>query len=211
MGLATIVTVNNKNNNSRECEFFYSPSPANEATHVIHSEEPNLIPSERPKPPAKGVGGRDLSAYKEMPNGLPYGHDGDDHRSIRNFKSYPLGHATCGLFGISQDYLERYLSLDERFIKNKASTYFFEVENDSMSPLIVPGDILIVDRAETCRNNSIVVASLSGEFVCKRFIKRGDELILSSENGRYGDIYITEEMELVVFGVVTSLVRPFRD
>ena len=43
---------------------------------------------------------------------------------------------SCGLFGITNDHIENYQSLDERFVKNKASTYFFEAESDSMSPFI---------------------------------------------------------------------------
>ncbi|MFC2075033.1 LexA family protein [Bdellovibrionota bacterium] len=122
---------------------------------------------------------------------------------------FPLSgsHATCGLFGISEDFTEKYLSLDERFIQNKASTYFFEAESDSMKPLICPGDILIVDRSLECRSGRVVVASISGEFVCKRFVRTADGVVLRSENRAYRDINVTEEMELVVFGVVRGIAR----
>ena len=34
------------------------------------------------------------------------------------------GKVSCGLFGISDDFIENYQSLDERFVKNKESTFF---------------------------------------------------------------------------------------
>ena len=52
-----------------------------------------------------------------------------------------------GLFGIHDDFSEKYQSLDERFIKNKASTFFFKASGKAMAPLILPDDVLIVDRS----------------------------------------------------------------
>lgn len=52
-----------------------------------------------------------------------------------------------GLFGISQDHIEDYQSLDKRFIKSRVSTFFFQASGDAMSPYIENEDILIVDRS----------------------------------------------------------------
>lgn len=41
---------------------------------------------------------------------------------------YPkmLAKLSCGLFGISDDFIEKYQSLDGHFIKNKFSTFFLK-------------------------------------------------------------------------------------
>lgn len=114
---------------------------------------------------------------------------------------------SCGLFGISDDYIEKYQSLDTRFIKNKASTYFFVAAGDSMSPLIMEKDILIVDRSIEPSHNRIVVVSVNGEMFCKRLIKRNSSLILKSDNSIYEPIPINGEMDIIFFGVVTGLGR----
>jgi DNA polymerase V len=59
-------------------------------------------------------------------------------RHIEKLHAFPIlgKRVTCGLFGISDDYIEKYQSLDARFIKNKASTFFFQAASDSMEPLI---------------------------------------------------------------------------
>jgi DNA polymerase V len=115
-----------------------------------------------------------------------------------------------GLFGISDDYIEKYQSLDVRFIKNKAATFFFEAIGDYMAPLILPKDILIVDRSIVASHQHIIVGSLDGgEMFCKRFIKKNGIIFLQSENSKYTEYKVEQEMHLSVFGVVRSIVREF--
>ena len=113
----------------------------------------------------------------------------------------------CGLFGISDDYIEKYQSLDTRFIKNKASTFFFQAASHSMEPLIFENDVLIVDRSIEVTHGKVVVVSVTGELICKRLIKENNKIILRSDNKAYSDILVTEEMDLVIFGVVVAIAR----
>jgi len=117
---------------------------------------------------------------------------------------------SCGLFGIVNDHVENYQSLDKRFVKNKASTYFFEAESDSMSPLIMEKDVLIVDRSLESYPGCIVVCSLNGEMLCKRLIEKSGKLFLCSENKKYKDIELYEEGDFSVFGVVRGIAREFK-
>jgi DNA polymerase V len=119
----------------------------------------------------------------------------------------PAMKAICGLFGLAEDYLEEYQSLDERFIKNRVSTFFFQATSNSMEPLIFEKDILIVDRSLPLTPGCIIIASLGGQFVCKRFARQQGFIILRSENPVYKDVVVTEEMEMTVFGVVTGIAR----
>lgn len=115
--------------------------------------------------------------------------------------------ASCGLFGISEDHIEKYLSLDERFLKNKSSTFFFRADGDSMWPLIYPGDYLIVDRSVEVVSGKVVVACVGGEFLCKRYLTRQNKHFLASENVQYPAIEIEEGRDVTVFGAVTGIVR----
>lgn len=122
-----------------------------------------------------------------------------------NVRSLPK--VSCGLFGIHDDYIEKHQSLDERFVKNKASTYFFVAAGDSMAPLILERDILIVDRSLEPTHNKVIVVSVEGEMFCKRLIHSPHSLILRSDNPRYSDRIISGEMDMEFFGVVTGLGR----
>jgi DNA polymerase V len=91
--------------------------------------------------------------------------------------------------------------LDERFIRNKHSTYIFKMEGDSMKPHIESGDYLIVDRSLTDFKDKIVVVDLFDERMCKYLTETNEGLVLRSLNTKYKDIVITEDMDMHIFGV----------
>ena len=53
----------------------------------------------------------------------------------------------------------------------------------------------------------IVVASVRGDFTCKRLETESGQPVLRAENQRYPDISIAAGEELEVFGVVVAAVR----
>lgn len=127
----------------------------------------------------------------------------------KQYLPFYSGGIACGLFGISEDYIESYLSLDEKFSKNKESTFYVRASGDSMLPEIKNGDILIVDRSFKVLNKSIVAVFYNGTPMCKQIIFEANKKILHPLNGQYKDIFITEDDDLTLFGVVIGLARDF--
>ncbi len=114
---------------------------------------------------------------------------------------------SCGLFGIGDDHIEKYQSLDAKFVKNKASTFFFRASSNSMEPLIYENDVLVVDRSIEVRSNMVAIVSYCGEMYCKRIIKSASQVILRSDNPSYDEVLVTEDMNLIYFGVVRAVAR----
>ena len=112
-----------------------------------------------------------------------------------------------GLFGIAADHTENHQSLDERFIKSKHSTFFFEAASESMSPYIEKGDVLIVDRSLTPTNNQIIIAAFSGELLCRRLFFSKEAVLLISDNEKFKTIQMTTLSDFIVWGVVKALAR----
>jgi DNA polymerase V len=112
-----------------------------------------------------------------------------------------------GLFGISEDHSEDYLSLDERFIRNKNATFMFRMEGDSLAPMILNGDYLIIDRSIHHFQNKLLVLDYQGERLCRLMINLQGRKILRAFNPKFKDIVITMENELQIFGVVTMHFR----
>ena len=69
------------------------------------------------------------------------------------------------------------------------------------------GDILIVDKSIEARHNKIVIASVNSELTVKRLYKKNDCIKLVAENPDYPDIVINQEKDLVIWGVVTSVIH----
>lgn len=108
----------------------------------------------------------------------------------------------------AQDYEQKTLDLNDRFIANPPATFFFTVKGDSMVGAgIFDGATLIVDRALKPKSSSIVIADVDGEWMVKRLYKRGSVIKLLSENPLNAPIVLEEGQELVIFGVVTYVIN----
>jgi DNA polymerase V len=109
----------------------------------------------------------------------------------------------------AEDYIEKQLDLNELLIKHPAATFFVKVEGDSMiNAGIMPGSILVIDRAVPPANNKIVLAVINGEFTVKRFKRNGNIIILEPENPKYQEFPITPETDFQVWGVVIHVITP---
>ncbi|WP_134390175.1 LexA family transcriptional regulator [Methylacidiphilum sp. Yel] len=127
---------------------------------------------------------------------------------------YPLygSLVAAGFPNPGDDYLEKSLSLDELLVKRPSSTFFVRASGYSMEGEgIRNGDILVVDRAETPKNGSIVVAAINGELAVKKLrIEGGRAWLLSvphHQESKAFSMEIKEEIELVIWGVVTAIIH----
>lgn len=110
----------------------------------------------------------------------------------------------------ADDYIEKNIDLNEWLIDNKLATYIVRVDGNSMNDEIHSGDRLIVDRSIEPKNKDVVIASINGELTVKRFVIRNDKFFLVAENSHYSEIEITNEAELIIWGVVKHCIHSFR-
>jgi DNA polymerase V len=108
------------------------------------------------------------------------------------------------MFGVSEDFTEDFQSLDEHFIKNRSSTFFFKAMGSTMAPTINHDDILIVDRSINYAHNKVCIVSYNGELLCKRVLYQNNHLLLRSDNSRVRDITVTESLDTLLWGVVIA-------
>ncbi len=132
-------------------------------------------------------------------------------KSLQNGQSsLPLfsSPVAAGFPSPADDHLEGKLDLNEHLIKHPTATYFLRVKGDSMVGAgIHDKDILVVDRSIEPRAGKIVIAVVEGEFTVKRLVRRGSKTLLMPENEAYSPIEITDEHDLMIWGVVTGVTR----
>lgn len=117
---------------------------------------------------------------------------------------------SAGFPSPADDYVESPLSLDELVTRRPESTFFVRASGESMLGAgIRNGDILVVDRVEDPRPGAVVIAMVSGEMLVKRLSKGGEHWFLEAANPSYQSIEITEELECVIWGVVTHVLHTF--
>jgi len=122
-----------------------------------------------------------------------------------------LSRISAGFPSPADDYMEGTLSLDGHFVTRPEATFFLRVQGDSMVGVgIHDGDLLIVDKSLEPRHGSIVIAEVHGELTVKKLYRKNGEIALLAENPAYRAIPVSEESQLAVWGVVTSVVHALR-
>jgi DNA polymerase V len=119
------------------------------------------------------------------------------------------GKVAAGFPSPADDYIEKTLDLNELLVKKPAATFFVRAQGESMLGAgIHPNDILVVDRSIDPVPGHIVICALNGELTVKRLDRENEQWRLKSENPAYADIPIYEELELVIWGIVTNVIHP---
>ncbi len=120
-----------------------------------------------------------------------------------------LGMIPAGGPVISEEYIERWVSVGEYMVPNLKDAYILRVKGNSMiNAGIFEDDLLIVSGSREPKVGDIVVALVDHANTVKRYMKDGQgRIYLQAENPVYENIY--PEGELCIQGVVTGLIRTY--
>lgn len=111
----------------------------------------------------------------------------------------------------AEDYLENALDLGAYLVGNPKTTFFMECDGESMIRAgINDGDLLVIDRAATARDKSIVVVRINDEFCVKRLRIINGAYWLYPENPTFQPIQIREGDDVEVWGVVTHAITDLK-
>ena len=118
------------------------------------------------------------------------------------------GKVAAGFPSPADDYVEKNLDLNELLVQKPAATFFVRAQGESMLGAgIHPNDILVVDRSLEAVPGKVVICAINGELTVKRLDRVNDQWQLKAENSDYADIVIHDELELVIWGVVTNVIH----
>lgn len=118
------------------------------------------------------------------------------------------GKVAAGFPSPADDYVDKTLDLNELLVQKPAATFFVRAQGESMLGAgIHPNDILVVDRSIEPVPGKIVICALNGELTVKRLERDNGHWQLKAENSEYPDIVVHEELEMVIWGVVTNVIH----
>jgi len=103
----------------------------------------------------------------------------------------------------------RTLVLDDGLFAERGD-FILEVKGDSMiDDHIVPGDLIVVKKVETCESGSLVVALVDGEATVKRYVRSGTRVMLQPANPKYDAIILSGagSRDCAVIGKVVGIIR----
>jgi DNA polymerase V len=108
----------------------------------------------------------------------------------------------------AEDFKEIRISLDKELIKNEDATFYARVRGNSMNDAnIEDGDLLVIDKSIEARDGKVAVCMVDGEFTIKRLKVKKDCVYLMPENKKYKPIKVTKGNELIIWGIVTYVIK----
>ena len=125
-------------------------------------------------------------------------------------RSMPLAHTgvSAGFPSPADDFKELRISIDQEVVKNVEATFYARVAGQSMQGAgLDDGDLLVIDRSKEPEDNAIAVCFIDGEFTVKRLKVEAECVYLMPENPNYSPIRVTEDNQLIIWGVVTYVVK----
>lgn len=132
-------------------------------------------------------------------------------RSTQMLIPYALEKINAGFPSPAQDYIDKALDMNEHLIKNETATFIVKVASLSMlNAGIEIDDELIVDRSLDAKHGDIVVALIDNDFTVKRLMIDESGQWLKAENPDYKNIYLLDGQELLIWGVVTHIIKMTR-
>ena len=118
------------------------------------------------------------------------------------------GGVSAGFPSPAADFMENNIDLNKELSENPLATFYIKVKGNSMiNAGINDKDVLVVDRSIEPRNNAIAICFIDGEFTVKRIQVAQDCLYLMPENPNYQPIKVTEENQLIIWGMVTYVIK----
>lgn len=109
------------------------------------------------------------------------------------------------------DYVEKQLSLDDKFIKHPAATYFMRAANTCYRAGILQGALLVIDASLNPCDGSLLVCALDGEFRVKRYRMAPKPHLEDLTSGRKESLPSQEDnCPPAVFGVITYIINDAR-
>jgi DNA polymerase V len=117
-----------------------------------------------------------------------------------------FGGVQAGFPSPAEDFVNKKLSLDEKYISNPNNTFIIKVRGNSMHPTLQIGDVLIVKSDLDLKDGKIGIVSINNnDYTVKRYSKRKNTFV--ADNSEYPNIEILEEDTILCLGVVKHIIR----
>ena len=136
---------------------------------------------------------------------LSFFHPDQDHQKSLHLAQEGI---SAGFPSPADDFKELRISIDQEVVRNEAATFYARVSGQSMQGAgLDDGDLLVIDRSLEPQHDKIAVCYIDGEFTVKRLKVAAEGIFLMPENPNYKPIKMNEENELIIWGIVTYVVK----
>lgn len=120
------------------------------------------------------------------------------------------GGISAGFPSPAQDFVDLSIDLNKELVKHPSATFYGRVKGESMRDRgINDGDLVIIDKSLTPKNEMIAVCYLDGEFTMKTIRMEKGCCWLIPANTEFKPIKVTEENDFLIWGIVIHVIKSF--
>lgn len=125
-----------------------------------------------------------------------------------------LGTVKAGYDYLAQENWIGTIDVETSLVGNGEEYFALKIKGDSMAPVFLENDIVIIKKQDDCENNEFAVIIINGDEGTLKKVKKTDSgIILQPLNPAYGPImYTYEEVQMIpikIVGIVKQLKREF--
>ena len=125
-----------------------------------------------------------------------------------------LGTVKAGYDYMAQENWDGMIEVDKNIIKDGSDYFALKIKGDSMSPVLIEDDIVIIKKQEDFENGDLVVALINGdEATIKKGKKSDNSILLQPLNTNYEPLIFTydevKNIPVTIVGIVKQLKREF--
>lgn len=119
-----------------------------------------------------------------------------------------IGDVAAGAPIFASQHVQQYVNVDQSLFSDTAD-FLLKVRGDSMINIgIFEQDLLAIKKADSARNNQIVVARIGDDVTVKRYQREGATISLIAENDDYEPIEVDlQTQSFAIEGIVVGLIR----
>lgn len=125
-----------------------------------------------------------------------------------------LGNVKAGYDYLAQENWVGTVKVEASLVGNGSEYFALEVKGDSMAPVFIEGDIVIIHRQNDCENNQIAIVIVNGEEGTIKKVRKTDSgIILQPLNPAYAPMVFSnneiKSIPILIVGIVKQLKREF--
>lgn len=115
---------------------------------------------------------------------------------------------------MSEDNWDGTINISSTSIKSFKNYFGYTIKDDSMSPILIKDDIVIIQKQDTYKTGDIVLTIISNdECIIRKVIKNSNTILLQSFNSNYEPLMYTydeiDSIPVIIVGIVKQLKRNF--
>lgn len=118
-----------------------------------------------------------------------------------------VGDISCGFPSPAEDFAQETIDLNKIIIKHPEATFCARARGTSLSPLVLPGSILVIDKAEEWSADRLAACYVDGEFTAKWIRKENDKISLIPFNADFPILEYKEGTEIIIWGIVIAIIN----